>query len=181
MAKRVWWQHPTLRTDEEQTHERRVTWLELFFDLFFVVVIAELAHSLAENISWAGVGAFVFLFLPVWWVWIGATYYNERFETEGFENRLFTFLQMIPIAGLAVFAHYALSKTAVEFALSYALARLIITYLWWQGGRCDRRFRPTARWFVAGFSLSILLFVASVFVARHCGFGCGGWGFWWIS
>jgi len=176
MARRVWWQKPTLRTDEEYHHERRVTWLELFFDLFFVVVIAELAHSLAANISWAGAAQFVFLFLPVWWVWIGATYYNERFETDGFENRLFTFLQMIPISGMAVFAHYALGKTAVEFALSYALARLIITYLWAQGGRYDRRFRPTARWFVAGFSFSILLFVASVFVAPPLRFWLWGLG-----
>jgi low temperature requirement protein LtrA len=176
MARRVWWQKPTLRTDEEHHHERRVTWLELFFDLFFVVVIAELAHSLAENISWAGAAQFVFLFLPVWWVWIGATYYNERFETDGFENRLFTFLQMIPISSMAVFAHYALGKTAVEFALSYALARLIITYLWAQGGRYDRRFRPTARWFVAGFSFSILLFVASVFVAPPLRFWLWGLG-----
>lgn len=176
MAKRVWWQQPVLRDDEENELERRVTWLELFFDLLFVVVIAELAHGLAADVSWAGLGAFIFLFLHVWWVWIGATYYNERFETEGFENRLFTFLQMIPIASMAVFAHYALSKTSVEFALSYASARLIITYLWWRGGRCDRRFRPTARRFVLGFSLSIGCFVLSVFVPPPLRFWLWGLG-----
>ncbi|HEY9880431.1 MAG TPA: low temperature requirement protein A [Leptolyngbyaceae cyanobacterium] len=164
MTRRIWWQRPVLRTDEEDERERRVTWLELFFDLLFVVVIAELSHGLATHVTWDGVGTYIFLFLHVWWVWIGATYYNERFETDGFENRFFTFLQMLPIAGMAVFAHYALGKTAVGFALSYALARIIITSLWWRGGRYDRRFRPTSRYFVAGFSLSIGLFLLSVFV-----------------
>lgn len=164
MARRIWWQRPILRTDEAEDRERRVTWLELFFDLLFVVVIAELSHELATHVTWEGVGAYAFLFLHVWWVWIGATYYNERFETDGFDNRFFTFLQMIPIAGMAVFAHYALGKTSVGFALSYALARIIITVLWWRGGRYDRRFRSTGQRFVVGFSLSIGLFLLSVFI-----------------
>ena len=46
MEKRRLWQRPRLRTDEEQGLERKATWLELFYDLVFVVVIAELAHTL---------------------------------------------------------------------------------------------------------------------------------------
>jgi len=164
MTRRVWWQTPVLRDDEELEHDRRVTWLELFFDLFIVVVVTELAHDLSEDISWVGLGKFVFLFLHLWWVWIGATYYNERFETEGIENRLFTFLQLIPISGMAIFAHHALDTSSIGFALSYALARSIITFLWWRGGYYDRRFRPIAQQFVFGFSVSIALFVGSVFV-----------------
>ncbi len=176
MAKRLFWERPQLRTDAELGNDRRVTWLELFFDLFIVVVVAEFAHFLADDISWLGVGKFIFLFLHLWWVWIGATYYTERFETEGFDQRLFTFLQMLPIAGMAVFAHYAFSKTSAEFALSYALSRTIITYLWWRGGRYDHRFRPTARRFVAGFGLSIVLFVCSVFVPPPTRFWMWGFG-----
>lgn len=164
MAKRVFWQRPQLRTDEDQEQDRRVTWLELFFDLFIVVVVAEFAHILADDVSWLGVGKFIFLFMHLWWAWIGVTYYIERFETDGFDQRLFTFLQMIPFAGMAVFAHYAFSKMSAEFALSYALNRVLITYLWWRGGRYDSRFRPTSRRYVMGFSLSIMLFVISVFV-----------------
>ncbi len=46
MEKRRLWQRPRLRTDEEQGLERKATGLELFYDLVFVVVIAELAHTL---------------------------------------------------------------------------------------------------------------------------------------
>ena len=34
MAKRIIWQKPKIRTDEDDNKERRVSWLELFFDLF---------------------------------------------------------------------------------------------------------------------------------------------------
>lgn len=162
MARRSWWQKPTLRTDEDEGRDRKVGWLELFFDLYFVVVIAELAHYLAGHVSWSGLGEFIFLFLPVWWIWIGATYYIERFETEGIENRLIVFAQMIPIAGLAVFAHDAMGETSVGYALSYAVSRTFHTVLWWRGGIHDRQFRPVAKRFVLGFSISTGLFYLSV-------------------
>lgn len=49
------WQRPVLRTDEEFDHHRPVSWLELFVDLVFVVVIARLAHGLTEHLD-AGSG-----------------------------------------------------------------------------------------------------------------------------
>ncbi len=66
--KRSWWQKPALRADEEFELHRAVTWLELFFDLVFVV-IARLAHNLAADISIHGALTFVFMFISVWWVW----------------------------------------------------------------------------------------------------------------
>lgn len=51
MARRSWWQKPTLRTDEDEGRDRKVGWLELFFDLYFVVVIAELGHYLSGHVS----------------------------------------------------------------------------------------------------------------------------------
>ncbi len=177
MSRREWWQVPKLRTDEEQDLERKVGWLELFFDLYFVVAIAELSHSLAKHVSWAGLGEFIFLFIPVWWIWIGATYYIERFETEGIEHRLFIFLQMIPIAGLAIFAHHGLGETSIHYGLSYALSRIIQVFLWWRAGYHDRQFRPTANRFVFGFSLSILLFCLSIFVSPPHRFILWGIGF----
>ena len=60
---RRWWQTPQLRMSDEE-EERRVSWLELFFDLIFVVIVSELAHSLAGHVTWAGVGAFILLFIP---------------------------------------------------------------------------------------------------------------------
>lgn len=37
------------------TSERHATWLELFFDLVFVVAVAELAHLLHDDLSLQGI------------------------------------------------------------------------------------------------------------------------------
>ena len=51
-ALRRLWQPPG--RFEDRPSDRRVTSLELFFDLVFVVVISQLAHRLAEHPSWPG-------------------------------------------------------------------------------------------------------------------------------
>lgn len=59
---RQWWQPPQLRLDDDSEAERRATWLELFYDLVFVVAIAQLAHKLNEDVSLFG---FVALFIKI--------------------------------------------------------------------------------------------------------------------
>src|SRR5919199_1176850 len=164
MGTRRWWQRPRLRTDEGEQRERKVSWLELFYDLVFVVVISELTSYLSGHVTLEGVLGFVLLFVAVWWVWIGGTFYNERFETEDVSYRVFTFLAMLPVAAMAVFAHGGLGETSSAFALSYAAARGLVTIMWRRGGWHNPAFRPVANRFGIGFSLSILLFVLSAFI-----------------
>jgi low temperature requirement protein LtrA len=163
-ARRAWWQKPYLHTEEEEQQHREVTWLELFYDLVFVAVIAQIAHYLSGHMTLQGAAGYVLLFLPVWWVWMAGTYYNERFETHGLENRVFAFLQMLPVAAMAVFAHDALGETGAQYALAYAAARLIHVFLWARAGYHVPVARPLTNRFVIGFSISILLFIASAFV-----------------
>jgi low temperature requirement protein LtrA len=164
MTQREWWERPKLRIAEGDNEERRVSWLELFFDLVFVVVISQAAHYLAEHASLEGAIGYVLLFLPIWWVWIGGTFYNARFETSDISYRIFTLLQMLPVAAMAVFAHGGLGTTSAQFALSYAAARALIILLWARGGWHVPIMRPVTNRYVAGFSISMLLFVISVFV-----------------
>jgi low temperature requirement protein LtrA len=163
MERRIFWQKPKLRTDEDEGLERKVTWLELFYDLVFVVVIAVLSRNLSGHITKEGIIGFILLFIPVWWVWIADTYYNERFETEGIENRVFTFLQMLPVVGLAVFANDALGETSAGFALSYVAARIIFMFLWLRGVYHNKPMWPLMTWHAVGFGISASLFFASIF------------------
>ncbi|CAN5243964.1 hypothetical protein BH20ACT5_BH20ACT5_02860 [soil metagenome] len=160
VARRAW-QRPELRTDEEFDQHRAVGWLELFFDLVFVVVIARLAHHLAGHLDLAGVAAFGVQFLAVFWVWNAFTYYTERFESDGLENRLFAFLAIVPVAGLAVFAEEGLDQTYVGFALAYLLARAVNQAGWARAGVHVPAFRPVAVRFLAGYAVVVAVILVS--------------------
>lgn len=176
MVQRQWWQRPQLRLDEDGESERRVTWLELFYDLVFVAVVSELTHYLSHHVSPAGVLAYVLLFVPVWWVWIGGSFYNARFETDDVSYRLFTFAQMLPVAAMAIFVHDGVGETSAQFALAYAAARVLITIMWLRGGQHAPLMRPVTNRYGIGFSLSIALFVVSVFVPPPLRFVLWGMG-----
>lgn len=158
------WSKPSLRTDEDFEIHRAVTWLELFFDLVFVVVIARLAHNLAGDVSPHGFLVFFLMFIAVFWVWNGAVYYVERFESEGLEMRLFTFIVIIFVAGMAIYSHHGLEENYAGFALSYLGARAVNIGMWLRAGLHVERFRPISNRFVAGFVVTAGLVIGSLFV-----------------
>jgi low temperature requirement protein LtrA len=138
--------------------------LELFYDLVYVVLIAELARALAGQIDLSGLAGYAFLFIIVWWAWLNGTMYHDLHGNNDIRTRVFTFLQMFTVASMAVFAHNALDEGSVGFALSYSAYQLILTFLWWRTGVHDPDHRPLSQPYVLAFLVTTLLFVVSVFV-----------------
>lgn len=157
MHTRKIWQLPVIRKEGDENKKRAVTWLELFFDLFFVIVIASISHELSTDMTLTGIKNFIIAFIPVWWIWIGATIYYERFETDGIEIRLFTFLLMLPVAGMAVFSHNIMGENLQNFLFCYVFGRLVIIYLWSRAGYHSKIFRPVALRYIVGFSISVVI------------------------
>ena len=170
---RIWWQVP--RKFSKQEEERRVTFLELFYDLVYVVIIAEFAHSLSAHINIEGFLQYAFLFLMVWWAWANGAMYHDLHGNNDIKTRVMTFLQMMTAGTMAVFAHNALGSGSIGFALSYAVYLLIITYLWWRTGVHEREHRPLSTPYVVTYLLAALLTIGSVFVEPPLRFYI--WGF----
>ncbi len=165
MANQGWWQTPHLLLAEDDHEERRVTWLELFYDLMFVVIISQLSHYLAEHPTVEGVLAYILLFLPVWWIWLGGTFYNSRFETQDVSIRLGTLLQILALGAMTLFVHDGLGETALPFIFSYLVARLIIISLWLRASYHTPIYRPVSYRYAVGFAVSVVLLVLSFWVA----------------
>ncbi|MEM8780274.1 MAG: low temperature requirement protein A [Cyanobacteria bacterium P01_G01_bin.49] len=156
------WQPPRLRQDDESGVERHVTWLELFFDLVFVAAISELSHYLSNHLSVDGFLSVAIFFVPIWWCWVGATFYATRFDTDDLSDRLLTLLQMAIVMVMAVNIHHGLEKASSIFALCYISFRgiLVLQYLYAQYHVPATR--KLALWYAAGFSLSILFWGVSL-------------------
>jgi low temperature requirement protein LtrA len=156
------WEKPVLRDDGD--HHRPVGWVELFFDLVFVVIVAVLAGNLESGDSLLD---FVLQFMAVFWVWNAFTYYTERFESHGLENRLFTFIGIVAVAGLAVWGSDGLAENYLGFAISYLLARGLNIALWLRAAVHVPRFRRAALGFTGGFVISLPLLIVSFFVPHQ--------------
>ena len=166
---RILWQPPGKLSERDK--DRSVTFLELFYDLVYVVLISEIAHTLSKQIDPAHIGGFVFLFVVVWWAWFNGSTYHELHGTNDVRTRVFTFLQMFTVLAMAVFAHNAMGEGSIGFALSYAAFQLVLNFLWWRTGVYDPDHRPLSRPYTCVFLISSLLFIASIWVAIPWRFG----------
>ena len=151
--------------------DRHATWLELFYDLVFVVAISQLAHNLEEDISLYGFIDFVALFVPIWWAWIGATFYATRFDTDDLGDRILTLLQMAGAAALAANVPEALGGSSYYFALSYAAIRIILVAEYIRVGRRKDSSSATAaapliRRYTRGFLFGAIFWIISAFVPQ---------------
>ena len=158
---RKWWQVP--RKAGTPHRDRRVSFLELFYDLVYVVLISQLAHAFSEDINPVSTGRFAFLFVLIWWTWLNGTLYHDLHGNNDIRTRIFTFLQMMAVAAMAVFAHNAIGEGSTGFALSYAAFQIIMTYMWWRTGIHDPDHRPLSTPTVIVAIISILLFIGSIF------------------
>jgi low temperature requirement protein LtrA len=146
---------------EDRAVDRRVTFLELFFDLVFVVVVSQLARRLAAHTSWSGIGWFVFLFYAVWSCWLNGTLYHDLHTTNDVSVRVFTFAQMLAVAVMAVFVGDVPGEGAAGFALAYAANTVVLVILWFRTGVHDPHHRPGSFPYSAGYLVSALLFAFS--------------------
>ena len=159
-----WWQPPRLRIGSDEAEHRHATWLELFYDLVFVVAVSQLAHYLSKDVSISGFLGFVVLFVPVWWAWIGTTFYANRFDSDDVGRRLLMGLQMLASAALAVNIHHGLGSSSVGFALAYAAARFILVFEYLWAGQYIPAARGLTRHYARGFAIAATLWLISVFV-----------------
>ncbi len=117
LFRRYFWMPP--RAHGDAIEDRSVSFLELFDDLVYVVVIARVAHTLAGHVSWRGAAAFAVVFGLIWIAWVNGTMYHDLHGRQDGRTRTFVFVQMALLALLAVFvvrqpeqtARHSLSRT----------------------------------------------------------------------
>jgi low temperature requirement protein LtrA len=156
------WQPPARY--EDRAIERRITFLELFFDLVFVVVISQLAHRLAQHPSWKGLGWFAFLFYAVWSSWTNGTLYHDLHGTNDVSARVFTFAQMLTVAAMGAFVASVPGHGSNGFALAYAANMLLLVILWFRTGLHDPNHRAGSVPYSLAYLVAAILFGVSVWV-----------------
>jgi low temperature requirement protein LtrA len=161
---RDWFKRPP-RRHGEILEDRVVSPLELFYDLVFVVFVAEIAHTLATHVSARGMLDFAVLFGLVWVAWFNGTQFHELHGREDGRGRTFIFAQMGILAVVAVYAPYATSGDGDSFAWAYAVLLAVQAYQWWSVLRIDEgRYRPVAVRYLAAMCAGIGLIVVSAVV-----------------
>ena len=149
---------------------RAATPLELFFDLVFVVAIAQassgLHHAVAEAHALEGLIGYLMVFFAIWWAWINVTWFASAYDTDDVPYRLAVFVQIagaLIIAG-GVPAMFEARAPNVATVGGYVVMRLALVAQWLRAAASDPAHRTTARRYATGITVLQLGWAMMLFV-----------------
>ena len=148
---------------------RHATWMELFYDLIFVIAISKITHTLAkvgtDTHDLHYLGKYVLMFLPVWWAWIGHTLYNNRFDIGDRWQKVLTAFQLFAIILLSFFIDPDFEQYYLGFTLCYVAIRYALILMYWRSYHLHQQVRHVSRYFMVGFFIGASIVFYSVFIA----------------
>jgi low temperature requirement protein LtrA len=108
-----------------RTHEQaRAAFLELFFDLVFVLAFFRLSQQLLEHLSWPGALQTLVLLLAVLMVWFFAALYTDTFNLQHPGVQLVIILIMFSALVMAAATPTAFGRHGLAFAGAYVTVRV---------------------------------------------------------
>jgi low temperature requirement protein LtrA len=150
------WYRPMVARPTDEEH-RSATVLELFFDLCFVVAVAQAAaalhHEVADGHVGDGVVGYATVFFAIWWAWMNFTWFASAYDTDDVPYRLTTLVQ---IAGALILAagvpDAMIGGDLTVITLGYVVMRLAMVTQWLRAAGSDPPHRRSSLRFAAGIA-----------------------------
>ncbi len=154
------------------TEENRTsTWLELFFDLCFVVAVAALARGLHDDPTVAGALRFAGLFVPVWWAWMNFTWYATAFDNDDVLYRTTLLGAMLCTLWLAASIEGVYEGRSFSFVLAYVALKLLLVGLFIRARRDATSVRAFVTRYAAGNALGAVIWLSSLLAPAPVRYG----------
>ncbi|MGI5450209.1 low temperature requirement protein A [Streptomyces sp. CA-243310] len=133
---------PMTARSRDESH-RAATPLELFFDLCFVVGVAQagrqLVHALAEGHVGSGITGYLFVFFGVWWAWMNFTWFASAYDVDDIPYRIATLVQISGVLVYSAGIPRAFNDNDWTVAvIGYLVMRIALTFQWLRAAAGER-------------------------------------------
>lgn len=152
---------------------RVATPLELFFDLVFVVAIAQAAnglhHAVTELHPFEGLLGYLLVFFALWWAWMAFTWFASAYDCDDTPYRLLVFVQisgaLLLAAGIPALFEQRVANIAVIGG--YVVMRVALIVQWLRAAASDPERRTTAYRYAAGLAVVQILWGGILLVPQY--------------
>jgi low temperature requirement protein LtrA len=141
--------------------EERVTPLELFFDLVFVLAITQCTALMADDPTWEGMARGLLILGVLWWSWVGYAWLTSVVDPEEGVVRFAIFGAMAGLLVAALCVPEAFDDSSLLFACAYGVVRAAQIVLFLVASRDT----PDLRRSVLGLAVSTAIGVGLLAVA----------------
>jgi low temperature requirement protein LtrA len=144
--------------------EERVTPLELFFDLVFVLALTQCTALMFHTPTWEGLAQGVLVLGVLWWSWVGYAWLTSVVDPEEGAVRIVIFAAMAAFLIVAICVPEAFGSLGLEFAAAYAVVRIAHIALFMLASRGDDALRRSVLGLAASTAVGVGLLVAASFL-----------------
>ena len=144
--------------------EGRVTPLELFFDLVFVLALTQCTALMAEDPSWENVVRGLLVLGVLWWAWVGYAWLTSVVDPEEGIVRFAIFAAMAGLLVVALCVPEAFGDLALLFAVAYGVVRMGQIVLFIVASRDDPKLRQSVTGLAVSTALGVALLVGASFL-----------------
>ena len=142
----------------------RVTPLELFFDLVFVLAITQCTQLMSDHPTWDGLGQGILVLGVLWWSWVGYAWLTSVVDPEEGAVRLVIFAAMAGLLTVALCVPEAFGGLALTFAVAYGVVRAMHIALFMLASRDDPGLRHSTLTLAGSTAVGVSLLVAASFL-----------------
>lgn len=142
----------------------RVTPLELFFDLVFVLALTQCTTLILGHPTWLGLARGLLVLAVLWWSWCGYAWLTSVVDPEEGAVRLAIFAAMAALLVCALCVPGAFGAEALLFACAYAVVRVAHILLFRLASREDLALRHSVGTLAWSTAIGVGLLVAASFV-----------------
>jgi low temperature requirement protein LtrA len=144
--------------------EERVTPLELFFDLVFVLALTQCTALMSHDPKWETLAQGILVLGLLWWAWVGYAWLTSVVDPEEDLARLVMFVAMAALLIVSLCVPRAFGGLALTFAVAYGVVRAAHIALFAIASRGDPNLRQSVTGLAASTTLAVgLLALASAF------------------
>jgi low temperature requirement protein LtrA len=160
-------------------HDERVTPLELFFDLVFVLALTQCTTLMADRTlrisPWEAVLEGVLVLGVLWWSWGGYAWLTSVVDPEEGAVRLVMFAAMGAFLAAALCVPEAFGAHALLFACAYAVVRTAHIALFMLGSRENAALRRSVLGLAGSTAIGVSRCSSQPSPAMVCSWDCGEW------
>src|SRR5579862_269898 len=162
MYQKTWWRNSNERN--ANIDNRKISWLELIYDLIYVIAISKITHNLSMQLNIAGFLDYFYMLGLIYWGWLNGSAHHDLLGANDLRTIFLTIWQIVILSALIVTLNSPADKIYFNTTVVILIMQYYITYLWWSEGIYDKTNMHLNRYYTVIYSIAFALIFSTFFL-----------------
>jgi low temperature requirement protein LtrA len=157
-----WWRNSNERNADIEN--RKISWLELFYDLVYVIAISKITHYLSLQLNISGFLDYFYMLSLIYWGWLNGSSHHDLLGANDVRTIFLTIWQIVILSALIVTLNSPVERIYFNTTVVILIMQFYITYLWWSEGIYDKSNMYLNRYYTVIYLLAFVLIFSTFFL-----------------